>query len=160
MRPTQRVTAFLGIIAGIGLFVVIAGIWPDDGLDQTSFLQGLGLGAIVAAAPVGALVSRGAASSIVALGGGMTIGGAATTPGGNWTGMVMAVTGFGLLFAGASYTSNATWRLFGSTLIYAVVLAIGMYAGLAPGLGTFISLILATAVATSPRWVPTQSAGR
>jgi hypothetical protein len=158
MSPTQRVTAFLGIVAGLSLLVVVAWIAPDHGPDPTSFMEGFGLGAIVAAAPVAALASRGPASNIIALGGGMTIAGAATTPGGNFSGLVMAIAGFGLLFACVSHTSNVTWRLFGSTLACGIVLTIGMYAGLAPGLGTIISFILATAVATSPRWLPTQGA--
>jgi hypothetical protein len=160
MSPTQRVTAFLGIVVGLGLFVVVAVVSPDEGPDPTSLMQGLGLGVIVAAAPVAALASGGSASNIIALGGGMTIAGAATTPGGNFSGLVMAIAGFGLLFAGVSHTSNVTWRLFVSTLTYGIVLAIGMYAGLAPGLGTIISLILAIAVAISPKWIPSPDSPR
>jgi hypothetical protein len=159
MTSAGRV-AFLGLLAGLGLFVVLAVVSPDNGPGLTSLAQGLGVGAMVVAAPIAVLMSDRIPSTIVALGGGMTIAGAATTPGGNVAGLVMAVGGFALLFTGASARSPLDWRLVGSTVGYAIVLVIGTYAGLAPGLGTFISLILATAVATSPRWVPTQSAGR
>jgi hypothetical protein len=157
MSTTQRVTALLGILTGVGILLAVAVVFPDDGPDSTSLMHGLGLGAIVAAAPAGALTSRASGSDMIALSGGMTIAGSATTLGGNFGGLVMAVAGFGLLLAGVSYTSSVTWRLFGPTLTYGIVLAIGMYAGLAPGLGTIISLILAIVVATGPRWIPTQT---
>ena len=130
MSPTQRFMAFFGILAGLGILLAVAVVLPDEGTDLNSMMEGLGLGAIVAAAPVGALASRASGSDIIALGGGMTLAGAATTPGGNFSGVVMAVAGFGLLFAGASHTSNVTWRLFRSTLTYGIVLALGMYVGL------------------------------
>jgi hypothetical protein len=158
MSTTSRVTAFLGILAGVGILLAVAVVFPDEGPDSTSLMHGLGLGAIVAAAPAGAQASRGSGSSIIALGGGMTLAGAATTPGGNFIGLVMTVAGFALLLAGAPHTSKVTWRLFGLTLTFGIVLAIGMYAGLAPGPGTIIPLLLAIVVATSPRWIPTQDA--
>lgn len=133
--------------------MVVAFVAPDDGPDPTSLATGFALAGIVAAAPIAVLLSDSTSSRITALGGGMTIAGAATTPGGNLIGLVMAVAGFGLLLAGASGVSELRWRLVGAMFGYAIILAIGIFAGLSAGIGTVISLMLATAVATSPRWI-------
>jgi hypothetical protein len=154
MSVAQRVSAYLGIFASIGLFVVVALVSPNEGVHPDSLMQGIGLLAIMAAAPIGALASKGSTSSVAALGGGMSIAGFATTPGGNGIGLVMAVVGTALPFADVSDRFQVTWRIFGSTLMYGIELAIGMYAALASGFGTTISLILAIIVIASSRWIP------
>lgn len=154
MSSAIRATTFLGIVTGIAVFVVIAAIAPDEGPDPTALAQGLGMGAIVAAAPTGALMSGGTPRMVVSLGGAMTVAGMATTPGGNLAGLVMAVAGLPLLLAGASRGPFLTWGIVGSILGFGVVLAIGMYAGLAAGLGTVLALTLSIGVASSPLWLP------
>lgn len=147
----ERAASFLGLFVAVLLFLAIAVVFPEDGPDSTSIAQGLALGAIVAAGPVASLVSRLRPSSLAALAGGMTIAGVATTPGGNLSGLVMAIAGL-LLLAGV--TTRGVVGLIGPMVGYAVSLVIGIYAALAGGVGTVIALSIALAVATSPRWLP------
>lgn len=137
---------------GVALFVLIAFIAGDDGTAVTWILGGLAIGATVAAAPVGALLSDGTPSTIVALGGGMTVAGAATTPGGNFAGLVMVIAGLALLLTGAVASPAFTWKLVGSVVVYAIALTIGMFAGFVVGPGTVVALVISAGVATSPRW--------
>jgi hypothetical protein len=155
VNSTIRVALF-GLLAGLALVVVIVVTAADNGPTLTSWAQGLGIGAVVAAGPVGVLVSDGAPSTIVALGGGMTLAGAATTPGGFLMGLPMAVVGVALMFTGLSVRSPLDWRLVGSTVGYAIVLVIGIYAGLAAGIGTATAVTLAVIVAISPKWIGAQ----
>jgi len=153
MGPIARTPALLGLLAGVALFVFVAGLAPDDGADSRSIAQGLALGAVVAAGPVAAWTARRRSSSVVALAGGMAIAGAATTPGGNWPGLVMAVSGLFLL-AGMRGRPDLTWGLTAMTLGYTLTLVIGMYAALSAGVGTAIALAIALAVATTTKWWP------
>ena len=150
MSPVASALALLGLLAGVGLFVFVAGLAPDDGADSTSIAQGLALGAVVAAGPVAALTAGRRPSSVVALAGGMTIAGAATTPGGNLAGLVMALAGL-VLLAGVPARPDLTWGLTVTTLGYTITLMIGMYAALSVGVGTAIALAIALAVACSLR---------
>lgn len=154
MSPVARATALLGLLAGVALFAFVAGPAQDDGPD---FAQGLALGAVVAAGPVAALTAGRRPSRVVALAGGMTIAGAATTPGGNLAGLVMAVVGL-VLLVGMPARPDLTWGLTATTLGYALTLVIGMYAALSVGVGTAIALAIALAVATTTKWWP-ESAG-
>ena len=153
MSPAARATALIGLLTGVALFAFLAGLAPDDGPDSRSIAQGLALGAVVAAGPVAALTAGRRASSVVALAGGMTIAGAATTPGGNWAGLVMAVVGL-VLLVGMRARPDLTWGLIATTLGYALTFVIGMYMALSVGVGTAIALAIAVAVATTTKWWP------
>lgn len=153
MSPVARATALIGLLAGVALFVFVAGQAPDDGPNSRSIAQGLALGALVAAGPVAALTAGRRSSNVVALAGGMTIAGAVTTPGGNWAGLVMALVGL-VLLAGVPARPDLTWGLTATTLGYALTFVIGMYAALSVGVGTAIALAIALAVATTTKWWP------
>lgn len=149
MTRAGRLASLFAIVAGAGLSVFVA-FAPEDGVDSGSLTQGLSLGAVVAAAPLAALIGAGRQSRVVDLGGGMTIAGAVTTPGGNVAGLVLMIAGFVLLVSGASRGQERSWSRFPATLGHGLLLAVGMYAALAGGVATVIALLLALAVASSP----------
>lgn len=156
MSHGQRVASTIGVLASLTLFVVIAFIAPDDGPDIDGALLGLGLGAIVAAPPMAVIVSRGEDPIIVALSGGMLIAGVATTGGGNWTGLVVALVGL-LLLAGAIPAPLPSWGIIGLMLGYALVLVIGQIAAFSAGVWTLLAVTIGVIVAMSPRWLPTSA---
>lgn len=153
MSRGQRVASTIGVLAGLTLFVFIAFIAPDDGPDIDGTLLGLGLGAVVAAPPMAVIVSREKDPILVSLSGGMVIAGVATTRGGNWAGLVMALVGV-LLLAGAIPAPLPGWGIIGLMVGYAVVLVIGVIAAFSAGIGTLLAFVIAVAVAMSPRWLP------
>lgn len=156
MSHGQRTASAIGVLASLTLFVFIAFIAPDDGPDIDGVLLGLGLGAIVAAPPMAVMASRGEDPLIVALSGGMVIAGVATTGGGNWTGLVVALVGL-LLLAGATPAPRPSWGIVGLMLGYAAVLVLGQIAAFSAGIGTLFAVMIGVIVAMSPRWLPTSA---
>ncbi len=96
------------------------------------------------------------ATSLVALGGGMTIAGFATTPGGNLLGPIMAAIGLLVLLTGASKKSTMTPGIIATMLACALALSVAMYAvlGTTSFWQTLLAVVLAGAVAVSTRFIP------
>jgi hypothetical protein len=148
-----RFLAGVGLLTAVGVFVLVALVVPDGGITATSLRQGVALAAVFAAAPTAALAPRVDAASVVALGGGMTVAGAAVTPGGNILGPVMAAVGLLPLLVGGSDRPSLTAGLIGRLLVYAIVLAAGTWLAMGTTLLTgFAALLAALIASTSTRW--------
>ena len=110
------------VAAGVFAFFVTA---SDDGINATVFGQAAALAALFAAGPVAALLGEITPERILIIGGGMTIVGIATTPGGNLLGPVMAFVGVAYLLAGAAERPAVTPRTIGLLLIWSILLWTG-----------------------------------
>jgi hypothetical protein len=152
-------TALLSLVAAIdlliagGVFLVVAVVAPDEGITANSLRQGVVLASVFAAAPIAALARGADSASLVALGGGMMVAGAATMPGGNLLGPVMVFAGVILLLVGSSTRPKLTAGIMGRLLAYAISLGLAVWLALGTmALSGIVSLVLALAVATSTRW--------
>ncbi|MGH9895119.1 MAG: hypothetical protein ACREA0_24675 [bacterium] len=147
-----RLAAAACLLVAFGVFVLMALIAPDAGPTPTSFRQGVALAVVSAAAPIAAFVSPVDGASLVALGGGMTMAGAATTPGGNLLGPIMMAFGVLLLLVGRSHQPSLTPGLIGRLLLFAVALAAGVWLAIDTGMLTGLAaLVLAGGIAISTR---------
>lgn len=134
----------------IGVFVLVAFVYPDDGLTSSSVRHGLVLMVVLAAPAIGALL---APEHATAFGGGMFVAGAATLPGGNQIGLIMLVPGLLLMLAGAAHRPPLTPALLIRMVLSALALALGVYMALDTGLvAGLVALLLAALVTTSGRW--------
>ncbi len=148
-----RLAAAVGLFVAFGVFVLVALVAPDAGLSVTSLGQGVALAAVFAAAPIAALAPRADAASLVALGGGMTVAGAAVTSGGNLLGVVMVASGVLLLLVGGSHRPLLTAALVGRLLVYAIVLAAGVFLAIDTAMWTGLAaIVVAVTVSLSTRW--------
>lgn len=129
--------------------------WPDDGATVSSVREGITIALVFAAVPIATLAPTVTAASVVVLGGGMTIAGFATTPGGNLLGPVMAVVGLLILFTGASRRPAMTSGTIATMLACALALSVAMYAvlGTTSWWQILIAVVLAGAVAVSTRFI-------
>jgi hypothetical protein len=107
--PWLRGVAALGLLIAVGIFVLVAFVAPDDGVDASSLQQGTAIAAVLAAVPVAILIRPVDASRVVSLGGAMTVGGVATMIGGNLAGLLMAISGLAILLVGASREPPISW---------------------------------------------------
>lgn len=123
-------------------------------LSVANIWQGVAIAAVLASAPIAALAPVVGESSLAALGGGMTVAGIATTPGGNWVGPIMAVVGFLLLMSGASQSPQMTLRLVAMLISYGAGLTVAVYAALGEILvwKTALAIALAVAIVLSTWW--------
>jgi len=136
-----------------GVFLLVAVVAPDRGITAISLRQGLALAIVFAAAPIAALARDTDLATVVALGGGMTVAGTATTAGGNLLGFVMAFCGLLLVLVGGFSQPTLTAGMIGRLLLYAITLSAAVWLALGTmALSGIASLILAVAVATSTRW--------
>lgn len=149
-RPTSPpwlvLVVFIDLLIAVGAFLVVAVVAPDDGLTSTSLRQGIVLAVVFAAAPIAALARGIDSASLVALGGGMMVAGAAATPGGNLLGPVMAFEGLLLLLVGASGQPKLTARLIGWLLVYSVMFRAAAWLALDAMVGTGLAAAVALAV--------------
>lgn len=129
--------------------------WPDDGATVSSVREGITIAVVFAAVPIATLALTATAASLVVLGGGMTIAGFATTPGGNLLGPVMAVVGLLILFTGASGRPAMTLGTIATMLVCALALSVAMYAvlGTTSWWQILVTVVLAGAIAVSTRFV-------
>lgn len=132
------------------LFFLIAFVLPDT-FDLVSLQQGVAVATFVAAAPVAALASRTDRSFWRALGAGMAIAGAVTTPGGNFVGPLMAIIGVLLLYT-ARAEARQSLRLEAMALAYAIVLGVAMYAALSTEIVWTVTAVLLSALVASNTW--------
>lgn len=148
-----RMAAAVGLLVALGVFVLVALVAPDAGLSATSLGQGVALAAVFAAAPIAALAPQADATSLVALGGGMTVAGAATTPDGNFLGVVMVASGVLRLLVGGFHRPSLTAGLMGRLLGYAIVLAAGILLAIDAAMWTGVAgIVVAVMVSSSTRW--------
>lgn len=141
----------VGLLVSGGVFVLVALIAPDAGITTTSLGQGIALAAVFAAAPIAGLSRRTDDGRIVSLGGGMSVAGVATTPGGNLLGPVMAATGLFLLLAGASRRPLFTVSLITKLLAYGIALGAAMWLAIGTNILTgLVAILSALIVSTSP----------
>jgi hypothetical protein len=87
--PYLVLVVVIDVLIAVGVFLAVAVMASDDGLTSTSLRQGIVLAVVLAAAPIAALARGTDSASLVALGGGMIVAGAATSQGGNLLGPVM-----------------------------------------------------------------------
>lgn len=155
MNGTQRAASLLGLVVAFVLFLMSTFVWPDDGATASSFREGITIALVFAAVPVATLAPTVTAASLVALGGGMTIAGFATTPGGNILGPIMAVIGLFILFTGASKKPPMTPGIIVMMLACTLALSVAMYAvlGTTTLWQTLAAVVLAGAIAVSTRFV-------
>lgn len=155
MERTRRAVSLLGLAVAFVLFLMSTFIWPDDGATASSVRKGIVIALLFAAVPVATLAPTVTAASLVALGGGMTIAGFATTPGGNLLGPIMAAIGLLTLFTGASNEPAMAPGIIAMMLVYALALSVGMYAvlGTTSLWQTLIAVVLAATIATSTRFI-------
>jgi hypothetical protein len=143
----------IGLLVACGVFILVALVAPDTGITATSLRQGVALAAVFAAAPIAALARGADAALLVSLGGGMTMAGAAMTPGGNLLGPVIAFSGLLLLLVGGSGRPRLTAGLIGWLLVYGVMLSAGAWLALdTMAVTRLAALVLAAVVATSTHW--------
>ncbi len=148
-----RVAAVIDLLMAGGVFLKGAIVAPDAGVTSRSLRHGLVLATVFGAAPIAALARGIDSATVVALGGGMTVAGAATTPGGNLLGPVMALCGLLLLLMGASRQPTLTAGMIGRLLGYAIALGAAMWLALGTmALSGIASLALAVVIAASTRW--------
>lgn len=127
-----RLTAGAGLLVAVGVSILVGWVAPDDGATSISVRQGLAYGLVFAASPLGVLVARVPARAAAALGGGMTVAGAATMPGGNLVGGVMLATGFVILLTGTAAGTDGITR---ALLVRFVSTALLLFAGVVLALG-------------------------
>lgn len=155
MDGTRRAVSAIGLALALVLFLLSTFVWPDDGATASSFRAGITVALVFAAVPIAILAPTVTAGALVALGGGMTIAGFATTPGGNLLGPIMAVIGLLVLFTGASNEPTMTPGIIATMLVSALALSVAMYAVLG-GTSiwqTLVGVVLAGAIAVSTRFV-------
>lgn len=155
MDGTRRTVSLIGVAVAFVLFLMSMFVWPDDGATTSSFREGITVGVVFAAVPIAILAPAVRAASLVALGGGMTIAGLATTPGGNLLGPIMAAIGLVVLFTGASKKPPMTSGIIATMLASALALSVAMYAvlGRTSIWQSLIAVILAGAIAVSTRFI-------
>lgn len=154
MDGTRRAVSLLGLAIALVLFLISTFIWSDEGATVSSVQEGFMIALVFAAVPIAALATTVTAPSLVVLGGGMTIAGLATTPGGNLLGPVMAVMGLLILLPGASKKPAITPGIIAMMLACALALSVAMYAvlGTAALWQTLVAVVLAGAIAVSTRY--------
>lgn len=154
MNGTQRAASLLGLVVAFVLFLMSTFVWPDGGATASSFREGITIALVFAAVPVATLVPTVTAASLVALGGGMTIAGFATTTGGNFLGPIMAAIGLFILFTGASKKPPMTAGIIATMLACALALSVAMYVVLGSTAlwQTLAAVVLAGAIAVSTRF--------
>jgi hypothetical protein len=147
-----RVVAAIGLgVAAVVFFVVSTA--PDGGVETASLRQGSVLALLFAAPSLAVLAAPSNLQSVLALGGGMIVAGAALTPGGNPLGWPMAAVGFLLLAAAVGSRFVVGWLLLGRLFVTAAVLIAAFYLALPDSMLAFLgSLILINLVAISGRW--------
>lgn len=145
----------LGLAVALVLFLMSTFVWPDDGATASSFREGITIALVFAAVPIALLAPTVSAAWLVALGGGMTVAGVATTPGGNLLGPIMAAIGLLILFTGASKKPAMTPGIIATMLACALALSVAMYAvlGTTALWQTLVAVVLAGAIAVSTRFV-------
>lgn len=155
MNGTRRTVSLLGLGVAFVLFLMSTFAWPDDGATVSSVREGITIALVFAAVPIATLAPTVTAASVVVLGGGMTIAGFATTPGGNLLGPVMAVVGLLILFTGASRRPAMTPGTIATMLACALALSVAMYAvlGTTSWWQILVTVVLAGAIAVSTRFV-------
>lgn len=155
MDGTRRAVSVLGLAIAFVLFLMATFVWPDDGANVSSARDGIAIALIFGAVPIATLAPTVTAASVVVLGGGMTIAGFATTPGGNLLGPIMAVIGLLILFTGASNRPAMTPGLVALMLACALALSIAIHAtlGTTSIWQTMVAVILAGVIAVSTRLV-------
>ncbi len=155
MDGTRGTVSLLGLAVAFVLFLMTAIVWPDDGATASSLREGITVALVFAAVPLALLAPAVRAASLVALGGGMTIAGFATNPGGNLLGPIMAAIGLVVLFTGASKKPPMTPGIIATMLASALALSVAMYAALGTtSLGkSLVAVFLAGAIAVSTRFV-------
>jgi hypothetical protein len=83
----------------------------------------------------------------------MTVAGAAVTSGGNLLGVVMVASGVLLLLVGGSHRPLLTAALVGRLLVYAIVLAAGVFLAIDTAMWTGLAaIVVAVTVSLSTRW--------
>lgn len=155
MDRTRRTVSLLGLTVAFVLFLASTIFWPDHGMTASSLRAGIAVALVFAAVPIAVLAPTATAGSLVALGGGMTIAGFATTPGGNLLGPIMAATGLLILFTGASNEPAMRPSIVAMMLLCALALSIGIYTipGATSMWQTLIAVVPALAIAVSTRFV-------
>ncbi len=156
MDGARLAVSLLGSGVALVLFLMSTFAWPDDGATVSWVLEGITITLIFAAVPIAILAPTVTATSLVALGGGMTIAGFATTPGGNLLGPIMAAIGLLVLLTGASKKPAMTPGIIATMLACALALSVAMYAGVGTASlwQTLLAVVLAGAVAVSTRFIP------
>lgn len=155
MDGTRRAVSLLGLAVALVLFLMSTFVWPDEGATVSSVREGIAVALIFAAVPIAASAPTATAGSLVVLGGGMTVAGLATTPGGNLLGPIMAVVGLLILFTGAAERPAMTAGLIATMLACALALSIGMYGvlGTTSWWHTLLVAVLAGVISVSTRFV-------
>lgn len=155
MDGIRRAVSLLGLAVALVLFLMSTFVWPDEGVTVSSVREGIAVALVFAAVPIATLAPTATAASLVVLGGGMTVTGLATTPGGNLLGPIMAVVGLLILFTGAAERPAMTTGLIATMLACALALSIGMYGtlGATSWWHTLLAAVLAGAIAVSTRFV-------
>lgn len=153
--PRPGAAAF-GLLVALGSLFFIAFVAPDDGPDAAALQQGIVIAVVIAAVPIAVIVRSVNASRVVSLGGAMTAAGVATMFGGNLAGLLMAVSGLPILFAGAAREPAMSSVLLGRLLGYTVLLVPAMWLSVGDTTLTMklIAAVFAGIVATSPIWDP------
>lgn len=156
MDRARLAASLLGLGVALVLFLMSTFVWPDHGATVSSVLEGITITLVFAAVPIAILAPTVTATPLVALGGGMTIAGFATTPGGNLLGPIMAAIGLLVLLTGASKKSTMTPGIIATMLACALALSVAMYAvlGTTSFWQTLLAVVLAGAVAVSTRFIP------
>jgi hypothetical protein len=153
-RRNRRIkVVIVDLYVATAVVLLIGVIAPDDGPSADSLVQGLIFGVIFSAAPIAALTRGIDSATVMALGGGMVVAGAASTPGANLLGPVMALCGVLLMVAGGTDEPWRRMRMIVMTLVYGLVLSVAMWLAVGTmAMSGLPSLILAIAIATSTRW--------
>ncbi|MGH8916522.1 MAG: hypothetical protein ACRDZM_18650 [Acidimicrobiia bacterium] len=149
----RRIVAILGVVVAGGVFVLVAAVAPDAGAGPSTIRVGIALAALFAAGPVAALAPGAGPALLVSLGGGMIVAGAATTPGGNFLGPLLALSGLLLLWVGASDEPPLSSRVVIRLLFYAVLLGGGMWLAIDTESMTWIAAILLALIVGLGPWI-------
>lgn len=152
MSVPLRATAVLGLFLAVGILVFVAFLAPDNGVDGSSLHKGIGLAAVVAAAPATILIRPVDPSTGVVLGGALALAGSVTMFGGNFVGLLMTGMGLAILFAGASRQPPVTVGLVVKLIGYAILLGVAEWLSLGGSSWwwSLVSVLLAAVVVMSP----------
>lgn len=152
--PRLRWAASFGLVVAAGIFILIALVAPDRGPDAASLQQGTAIAAVIAAVPVATIIRPVDASRVVSLGGAMTAAGLGTMFGGNLAGLLMAVSGVGILLVGAYQEPRVSSGLVCRLVAYAVLLILAMWLSLGDTTLAMktVAVLFSAMVATSSFW--------
>lgn len=142
--------SIVGLVLSVAVFLFLINA-ADEGMDTAAMGQTAALTLAFAAVPLATLIRQVSPSAVFSLGGGMTVAGVATTPGGNLLGIVMIATGLAFLLVGAAASPLISPGLVGWLVVYAVAITASIWViGTSPWTW-LISILVSGAVVPATR---------